>query len=138
MNPQKTQNGVSITLTLAKTGEKIPMTHCGTGVEQILALASFVLTAEPGTLILLDEPHSYLHPSAERQVTDFLLAHSELRYVVATHSAILINSVNPDRILVLGDADNVPYSPPVTTPDSVASLIHSLGYKNSDLPLMIA
>lgn len=133
VNPHKSQNGVSLTLTLAKTGEEIPLTHCGTGVEQILALATFVVTAEPGTLVLLDEPHSYLHPTAERKVTDFLLAHSELRYVIATHSAILINSVHPDRILLLGDSDIVDRTPKPANSDSLPSLIHSLGYKNSDL-----
>jgi len=131
VNPEKAQNSVSITLTSKRTNEKVPLTHCGTGVEQVLALATFVLTAGPGTIILLDEPHSYLHPTAERQVTDFLFSHSELRYVIATHSAILINSVTPDRILVLGGSDVITESS--TRSDSLPSLIHSLGYKNSDL-----
>ena len=131
VNPQKAQNAVSVTLTRRDTDEKVPLTHCGTGVEQVLALATFVLTSVPGTIVLLDEPHSYLHPSAERQVVDFLFSHTEHRYIIATHSAILINAVPPDRILVLTDSNTVP--PPISDHPSVPALLHSLGYRNSDL-----
>jgi energy-coupling factor transporter ATP-binding protein EcfA2 len=131
VNPEKAQNTVSITLTRRDMNEKVPLTHCGTGVEQVLALATFVLTSAPGTIILLDEPHSYLHPTAERQVVDFLFSHREHRYVISTHSAILINSVPADRILVLGESNTI--SAPSSETPSVPALLHSLGYKNSDL-----
>src|SRR5712664_1232033 len=131
VNPEKAQNSVSITLTRRDTNEKVPLTHCGTGVEQVLALATFVLASGPGTIILLDEPHSYLHPTAERQVVDFLFSHTEHRYVISTHSAILINSVPPDRILVLGKSNTI--GAPSSESSSVPTLLHSLGYKNSDL-----
>jgi hypothetical protein len=77
------------------------------------------------------EPHPYLHPMAERQVVDFLFSHTEHRYVIATHSAILINSVPADRILVLGNSNTV--AMPTSESSSVPALLHSLGYRNSDL-----
>jgi predicted ATPase len=124
VNPEKAQNSVSITLTRRDSGERVPLTHCGTGVKQVLAIATFVLTSRQGTIVLLDEPHSYLHPTAERQVVDFLLSHSEHKYFIATHSAILINSVPSDRIMVLGDSKIVSeYS----VSPAVISLLHSLG-----------
>lgn len=131
VNPEKSQNGVSITLTQKDSNKKIPLANCGTGVEQVLAIATFVLTAKPGTIILLDEPHSYLHPIAERQIVDFLLAHPEHRYVIATHSAILINSVAADSILRLGNSDISQNEE--TKSHSTAQFLRSLGYKNSDL-----
>ena len=132
VNPEKhAQQGVSISLTNRITGERIPLTHCGTGVEQVLAIAAFVLTARPGTTILLDEPHSYLHPIAERQLVRFLNSHSEHRYFIATHSAVFIDAVTPDRILALGESINPGRD--LSNPSPVAGLLHSLGYRNSDL-----
>jgi predicted ATPase len=117
VNPHKTQNEVSIVLTKKDSQDKIPLTHCGTGVEQILSIATFVLTTPPGNLLLLDEPHSYLHPTAERQLSSFLLAHPEHRYVITTHSAILINSVSPDRVLSVSDTG------PTATSTQLASIL---------------
>jgi len=131
VNPEKSQNGVSITLTSRDTNQTIPLTHCGTGVEQIIALAAFVLTSKRGSLILLDEPHSYLHPIAERQLLDFLNAHNEHRYVISTHSAILINSVSADRILALDDSTDV--QQPTPDNSTIPRILHALGYRNSDL-----
>jgi len=131
VNPEKRQNSVSLTLTKRDRDERIPLSHCGTGVEQVLAMATFVLTASPGSTILLDEPHSYLHPTAEHDVISFLLKHNEHNYFVSTHSAILINAVPADRVIsvtpprmMLGD-----YAASV----EIASILRSLGYKNSDL-----
>ena len=62
---------------------------------------------------------------------DFLFSHTEHRYVISTHSAILINSVPADRILVLGESNTI--SAPSSESPSVPALLHSLGYKNSDL-----
>lgn len=131
VNPVKHENNISLTLTRTGSDQTVPLTHCGTGVEQLLALASFVLTADPGTIILLDEPHSYLHPSAERELIRFLQEQSEHRYVISTHSSVLVNSVPPDRVVPLSG----PVVPRRASADSIeiASLLHSLGYRNSDL-----
>jgi energy-coupling factor transporter ATP-binding protein EcfA2 len=130
VNPEKRQNAVFLTLTKRQNDHAIPLALCGTGVEQVLALGAFVLSAPAGSILLLDEPHSYLHPSAEREIINFLQEHSEHRYVISTHSAILINAVPPDRVFAVS-------SPKMTRasrqqPTETAALLHSLGYKNSD------
>lgn len=130
INLEKRQNSVSLALTKRGSDASIPLTYWGTGVEQVLALATFVLTAPTGSLLLLDEPHSYLHPSAEREIITFLLEHPEHRYVISTHSATLVNSVSPDKVVALN-------SPRIThadyrRPPQIAELLHSMGYKNSD------
>jgi hypothetical protein len=130
VNPEKRQSAVSLTLTGRQNGPTIPLTHCGTGVEQVLALGAFVLTAPAGSTLLLDEPHSYLHPSAEREIIAFLLEHSEHRYVISTHSAILINAVPPDKVIAV-TAPKMTRASRDQTPET-AGLLHSLGYRNSD------
>lgn len=132
VNPVKQQGTMAlITLTRQNSDQKVPLTHCGTGVEQVLALATFIFTSKPGTLLLLDEPHSYLHPIAERALIRLILTHGKHRYVISTHSAILINAVTPDRILSLNSAKITREA--ASEPSDLPQILHSLGYQNSDL-----
>jgi len=123
-------NQVSIELTDAHTNRKIPLSNCGTGVEQILTLATFVLTTPKPGLILLDEPHSYLHPTAERALVDFLQEHSQHKYLISTHSAVLMNSVEPDRIVFVSPPGRT-YEPSPERP-KMSRVLFDLGYRNSD------
>jgi energy-coupling factor transporter ATP-binding protein EcfA2 len=75
----------------------VPLRHCGTGVEQILALGLAVLTSAPGRLILIDEPQAHLHPHAERVLFDLLERHPEHQYVIATHSHTMLSEATLDR-----------------------------------------
>jgi energy-coupling factor transporter ATP-binding protein EcfA2 len=131
VNPASGENNqVSIVLVEAQTGRNIPLSNCGTGVEQILTLATFVLTTpEPG-LILLDEPHSYLHPTAERALVEFLHKHSKHRYLISTHSAVLMNSVDAERIIHISPPGQ-PYKPTADHTET-SRILFDLGYKNSD------
>jgi predicted ATPase len=103
-------NQLWIDLTEALTNRRIPLSNCGTGVEQILTLATFVLTTPKPGIILMDEPHSYLHPTAERSLVQFLHEHSEHKYLISTHSAVLMNAVEPDRIIYVSPPGQ-PYKP---------------------------
>lgn len=132
VNTRKQQGTTAlVTLTRADSEQQILLSHCGTGVEQILALATFIFTSPPGTLMLLDEPHSYLHPIAERELIRLILKNEKHRYVISTHSAILMNAVTPDRILSLNS--NKVTREVTSKPPDVAHILHSLGYQNSDL-----
>jgi predicted ATPase len=72
--------------------DPIPLRLCGTGLEQMLALAVGVLTAEEPKLVLIDEPQAHLHPHAEHALLGLLTAHPEHQFVVATHSHVLLRS----------------------------------------------
>ena len=124
-------NQVSIELTESATGRKVPLFNCGTGVEQILALATFALATPAPGILLLDEPHSYLHPVVERALVQFLRSHSGHRYLISTHSAILINSIEPDRVIYVSPPGRR-YNPAPDVED-VSRMLFDLGYKNSDL-----
>lgn len=129
------RNTVSITLTERGSNTTVPLTQCGTGIEQILCLATFVITggktnSRENLMFLLDEPHSYLHPDAERQLLAFLNAHPEHAYVVATHSPILVNSVPASAITYVERGRNTDVR---SSTERIASeVMESLGYKNSD------
>lgn len=126
----RANNQVTIELTESTAGRKIPLANSGTGVEQILTIATFVLTTPAPGLILLDEPHSYLHPVAERALVRFLEEHQEHKYVISTHSSVLINSVKPDHIVHVSPPGQ-PYGPDATRAE-VSKVLFDLGYQNSD------
>jgi energy-coupling factor transporter ATP-binding protein EcfA2 len=131
VNPAMQPNRVFITLTREGMEQDIPLTHSGTGVEQVLAIATFAITAEPGAILLLDEPHSFLHPTAERQLIRFLNEDNKHRYVIATHSAVFINSVEAERITHV-EAPGLPYDAEPAPPE-IGRVLRDLGYRNSDV-----
>lgn len=133
INAESANNTVTITATLKDSARIVKLSNCGTGVEQILSLATFVITSPPGTLILLDEPHSYLHPASERSLIDFLNDHKEHIYIIATHSPVIINSVPPERINYLGVTKPEDVSDSRRARVPVPEILEYLGYKNSDL-----
>lgn len=73
-----------------------PLEQSGTGVAQALHLIALILFSQPGRILLIDEPHAYLHPGAERRLVQFLRDHPEHAYVCATHSPVFINAAEPD------------------------------------------
>jgi hypothetical protein len=126
INPLSLGGSVALTLSDTISGRDIPLTHCGTGVEQIITIATFLATSEPGSIVLMDEPQSFLHPSAERQLVRLLAEYREHRIVIATHSPVFINAVLPSRITHLShdhlqDAEV-----------GSSRILFDLGHRNSD------
>jgi predicted ATPase len=66
--------------------------HAGTGIAQLLTLATGVLTNADPRLFLIDEPQAFLHPQAERDLLALLEEHEEHQYVIATHSHFLLSA----------------------------------------------
>jgi predicted ATPase len=130
IDPRTDNNTLFLTFSLANESLRMPLVRCGTGVEQVLALGTFVICSEPGSIILLDEPHSYLHPTAERYVIDFILRHTEHTYLVATHSPVFVNSVPPDRIQYIERGKGKDYLSRQSV--DVGMVLHAVGYQNSD------
>lgn len=74
----------------------------GTGVKQVLAILYAAMFAETQKVIAIDEPSSYLHPRAVRNLLGILqdlpIKH---QYILTTHSPDVIRAVEPSRINVL-------------------------------------
>lgn len=79
----------------------VPLDQAGTGVAQLLHLIATILFLPIGRILLVDEPQLHLHPGAEKLLAAFIRRHSEHDYVFATHSAVFINAVKPDRAWLL-------------------------------------
>jgi len=69
------------------------LTHVGVGVSQILPVLVMSLLAEPGSVLVFEQPEIHLHPKVQTLLADFLLSLSlnGKQCIVETHSEYLIN-----------------------------------------------
>ena len=71
----------------------VDLTSVGVGVSQVLPVLLLCLLAEPGDLVILEQPELHLHPALQHKLADFLLecTRSGRQILVETHSEHLIN-----------------------------------------------
>ncbi len=75
----------------------------GSGFQQVLMLL-VLLNTRPGTLLLLDEPDAHLHLILQDAIYHELRTianHHDSQLVVATHSEVVINNVEPRELYVM-------------------------------------
>ena len=85
--------GIGLSVTPPGLEREVDLTAVGVGVSQILPVILLCLLAEPGTLVVLEQPELHLHPRLEQKLADFLLAcaRSGRQLVIETHSEHLVN-----------------------------------------------
>ena len=120
------------TIHVALEDRVLPLSHLGAGIEQLVLLAA-VCTEYENSLILIEEPDLYLHPTLQRQLMHHLQARTSNTYIATTHSAAMLD-------IDFGNVWSVDWSPAggttarlVTTADGRASLAQRLGFRPSDL-----
>lgn len=79
----------------------ISLDKCGTGVGQVLAMLYIVLSAATPRILLIDEPNSFLHPYASRQLINVFKENKQHQYIITTHSPEIITTANPNNIILL-------------------------------------
>ena len=77
------------------------LAESGTGIAQVLALLYVVLTANSPQVIIIDEPHSFLHPGAVRKLIEILKQHPQHQFIITTHSPTAVTAADPDVLLLL-------------------------------------
>ena len=81
----------------------------GSGFQQVLMLLAF-LNTRPGAVLLLDEPDAHLHIILQDAIYHELktvAARQGSQLVVATHSEVVINAVEPRELYVMLDEPKV-------------------------------
>lgn len=111
-------------------GERHPLHQCGTGIEQLLILVTGVLTAKTARIVLIDEPHAYLHPHAERSLVRFMNAYPLHQYIVATHSSAVLRSYPLAQARLI---HRTPTGAAVTQLTEAGVLLSELGITPADL-----
>ena len=75
----------------------IPLNDCGTGVSQILVML-YVLLEQQSGIIVIDEPGSFLNPSAEKALVKIIKEFTNFQFILATHSAPVISGSLPCKV----------------------------------------
>ena len=85
--------GIGLSVTPKGISRAVDLTSVGVGVSQVLPVILLCLLAEPGALVVLEQPELHLHPKLQQDLADFLLAcaRSGRQLVIETHSDHLVN-----------------------------------------------
>jgi hypothetical protein len=78
----------------------IPLDKSGTGIGQVIAILYVVIASESNVLVI-DEPNSFLHPAASRQLVTVLRQYPNHQYIISTHSPETLSGSRPDKLFVL-------------------------------------
>lgn len=86
-----------------KNGPRLDIAGGGSGFQQVLMLLAF-LHARPASVLLLDEPDAHLHVILQDAIYGELravAAEKRSQLLIATHSEVIINSVDPRELCVM-------------------------------------
>ncbi|VXD24863.1 RecF/RecN/SMC N terminal domain protein [Planktothrix serta PCC 8927] len=113
----------------------LPLSQCGTGVSQVLAILYVVITASESQVIIIDEPQSFLHPSAAKKLIEILKEFPQHQYFIATHSPQIITAANPATIVQLSYIDGETKAQIIDAKQTaqLRSLLDDLGVSLSDV-----
>lgn len=104
-SPQAASSVEIIVWTTPKESERIdlalPLSECGTGVGQVMAILYVMLHPETAQTLIIDEPQSFLHPGAARKLIEVLKVNSKQQIIMATHSATIISAAEPETITIV-------------------------------------
>ena len=87
----------------ATNGPRFDIASAGSGFQQVLMLMTF-LTTRRGSVLLVDEPDAHLHVILQNSIYQELKRFAAQRgsqLVLATHSEVVMNSVDPSEIVML-------------------------------------
>ena len=93
-----------ISVLFSTTHRQYTEAFAGSGEASVARLVHEIEMAKPGTLVLLDEPETSLHPGAQREVLGYLLRsiqEKKLQVIISTHSPVMVQHLPRSAIKVL-------------------------------------
>jgi predicted ATPase len=116
-------------------GPRFDISSAGSGFQQVLMLLTF-LNTRPAAVLLLDEPDAHLHVILQDSIYGELrsvAARQGSQLIMATHSEVIINSVEPRELWVMLQTVR-----PLAEDDEKSRLIKSLKIlSNTDIMIAI-
>jgi predicted ATPase len=84
----------------------ITLDQMGTGIGNVIAILYIVLVSRRPQVIAIDEPNSFLHPKAVRELLNILATEgSKHQYILTAHSPDVLTAINPSKITVFSASD---------------------------------
>lgn len=78
------------------------LSKMGSGIGNVIAILYIVVTSQKPRVIVIDEPNTFLHPKALRELLSILeIEGKEHQYIMTTHSADVLASVKTKSLTVL-------------------------------------
>ena len=113
---------------------RFDIASAGSGFLQVLMLLTF-LQARPGSVLLLDEPDAHLHLILQDTIYGILrdaARKSNSQLIIATHSEVVINAVDPRELCAIVGAPTK-----LVNPNQKETLLDSLKIPNVDILLAL-
>jgi hypothetical protein len=114
----------------------ITLEESGTGIGQVLAMLYIVVTSDDPRIIIIDEPSTFLHPGAMRQLVEIMRADAVgHQYIIATHSPEIIRVTEAEHVYSVERKDGQSCITPVFSGDITGfrRVLLDLGARLSDL-----
>jgi predicted ATP-dependent endonuclease of OLD family len=115
-------------------GYLIRLHDMGGGIEQLLMVATVLLTTNDESAIFLEEPESHLHAGAQRFLLEKLYEDNR-QVFISTHSPTFINTSRPMSMYQIKKSDGRTNISQLTDNNSLGEVLEDIGSRNSDVLL---
>ena len=92
-----------ITMSYRENGASLDLSSSGRGLQQTLLILSYMYAADPGAVLLLDEPDAHLEILRQRQIYRHIkeaASSSGSQVIAASHSEVLLNEAAGTDVVV--------------------------------------
>lgn len=127
------ETGLSVDIYIDYGDYQVKIEDEGAGIQDTLIIMT-ALEIHRGNIILIEEPETHLHPSAQRELFNVIKSYNnESQIFITTHSTVFANLVEPSQIYLV-DQDENGYSTlnNIQNEDQFSTIKSSLGIQNSD------
>lgn len=115
-------------------GYNVRLENMGGGVQQLLMVATVLLTTGFESTIFIEEPESHLHAGAQRFLIERLYQ-EERQIFITTHSPTFINQSRPSSMYQIKYAANRTAITPLDDANVLSAMLADIGSRNSDVLL---